>query len=490
MNIFLRKVLLLLASVTISTQTGLCEGTIDKASNSVWRRINEKLFQLVEDRALPGISIAVMKGRDTLFAKGYGWADIQHKIPVTSETIFPIASIEKQFIAAEILRLRDSGALSLDDPITRYLGELYTGSDTIRIRDMLYQVSGLQDEEMIEERLSGDSVNSRAIPPKVSEDAKRIWVGNGFDPGHLVGLYNMEPLQFKPGERWAYCNANYDLLCLVIAKLNHASYYDAVSKIVAKAGVKSFYSMWTPPPSQDSFQVAHGYNLDGNSFGAIWEENTGSGWTNPSGLAQWLHALNSGQVISDESYHQMVSPVRLRDGRRWPYGFGVAISTFAGRTKYTHTGHISGFTSVVSYYPEEDISIAVMTNLGYSLIVPVIEQQVARIIFGEPEPVFVNIAVDSVLIRQLTGTFAGGPWWFVISADRHGFVLDLRSPGDGADSHSYFSSQLLYQGSGYFVGAIEPDAIWISIDNSLHQIDEIKASVFGSGIQIQAVRTE
>jgi len=487
---FLNAIMVLLACLLFGTRGGFCDGTPETATGSLWSRVDEKLRELVEEGRLPGLSIAVMKGGDTVFARGYGWADIEQKIPVTSATIFPIASIEKQFIAAKILQLSEANMLSLNDPITQVLTELYTGGETIRIKDMLHQVSGLQDEEMIEERLSGDSVNSENAKPGFATDAAAIPVGEGFDPGHQVGLYKNEPLLFRPGDKWAYCNSNYDLLCLMVAKLTHTTYYNAISELVTSAGVKTYYPKWTPAPSEDSFHVAHGYYLSGGGFSPVREENTGCGWTNPSGLAQWAYALSSGRLVSEDSYSQMISPASLNDGREWPYGFGVALSVFAGRTKYSHTGHATGFTSVVSHYHAEDLSIALMTNLGHAFVVPVIEQQVARMIFGEPEPVFTNLPVDSSLLQRSTGTFDGGPWWFVISESDGRMEMDIRAPGTARESQSYFSTPLLYQGSGYFVGAIEPDAIWIKVDTSASKINEVRASIFGSGIQIQAFRTE
>jgi CubicO group peptidase (beta-lactamase class C family) len=111
----------------------------------IWGAVDLLSQQFRQERELPGLSVAVMRGPDVVFARGYGWANTERGAPVTPETLFPIGSIEKEFTAAAVLRLADEGRIRLDGAITKYLPSLCTGGHEITLRDMLHQVSGLRE---------------------------------------------------------------------------------------------------------------------------------------------------------------------------------------------------------------------------------------------------------------------------------------------------------------------------------------------------------
>ena len=99
----------------------------------------------LKGRSNPGLSVAVMRGEQMVLAKGYGFADVERKIPAAPETIYQLGSISKQFTAAAIMRLVERGKVRLDDPLTKYLPDYPTQGHTVLVRHLLHQTSGIKE---------------------------------------------------------------------------------------------------------------------------------------------------------------------------------------------------------------------------------------------------------------------------------------------------------------------------------------------------------
>ena len=108
-----------------------------------------KLFKEWDTPSSPGCAVAVMKDGRIVFEHGYGMADLDHNVPITTATVFNVGSIAKQFTGAAILMLAQDGKLSLDDPIRKYLPELPDFGVPITLRQMLAHTSGLRDYEIL-----------------------------------------------------------------------------------------------------------------------------------------------------------------------------------------------------------------------------------------------------------------------------------------------------------------------------------------------------
>lgn len=149
----------------------------------------------MQRQKIPGISIAVVKDGKIIKAEGYGLANIKLKRPATTETIYKIASVSKQFIATGIMLLVQEGKLGLDDPIGKYLDGTPATWNPITIRHLLTHTSGLIREAPGFDRF------------KVQRDADVIKSAYGV------------PLRFAPGEKWEYSNTGYFALAEIIRKV-------------------------------------------------------------------------------------------------------------------------------------------------------------------------------------------------------------------------------------------------------------------------------
>src|ERR1700722_10891777 len=160
-----------------------------EAASRRLRDQTDKVFAKWDSTVTPGCALSVIKDGQIVYKRGYGMADLDHDVPITSETVFHVASISKQFTAAAILLLAQEGKLSLDDDVRKYITELPDFGARITIRHLLHHTSGLRDQwELL--GLAGWRYSLDLIT----------------DDDVLELMSRQRGLKFKPGERYVYCN--------------------------------------------------------------------------------------------------------------------------------------------------------------------------------------------------------------------------------------------------------------------------------------------
>ncbi|TVP53823.1 MAG: class A beta-lactamase-related serine hydrolase, partial [Gemmatimonadales bacterium] len=188
-----------------------------------------------------GLGLGVFHAGEPVFSEGFGWADLEHRVPVTDSTVFRIGSVTKQFTAAAILRLAEEGALSLDDELTRFLPDYPTGDHPITVRHLLNHTSG--------------------IPNYTALGA--AWLsGITLDRSHdeMLALFQDEPLDFEPGQRFAYSNSGYYLLGMVIEEVTGRPYDEFMEEdIFEPLGLRDTSYCWERPIVA---RRARGYQAD------------------------------------------------------------------------------------------------------------------------------------------------------------------------------------------------------------------------------------
>jgi D-alanyl-D-alanine carboxypeptidase len=313
------------------------------------RRTPQELRQIDEIVAaylaygIPGISIAVQRGNEIVYEKGYGFANREQEIPVDRTTIFQIASVTKQFTAAAIMRLVERGALELSDSVRDYVPELDTRGRTITIEQLLNHTSGLPDYI----RLITD-------PYKPMTQTE------------VVALINSGPLNFPPGTSWSYDNSGYYLLGMVIERITGLTYAEYLDReIIQPLGLLHTSYCGTNPAQP----MPDGYLMFGGNVTAVRAAHNSLGYSagslcsSASDLRRWSEALTSGLVVTPQSYEQMTARTRLADGRTVGYGYGLGLGIRYGERVVEHGGSILGFLSYLGWYPEPDVRIAVLVNV-------------------------------------------------------------------------------------------------------------------------------
>jgi CubicO group peptidase (beta-lactamase class C family) len=295
-----------------------------------------------------GFAVLVAEDGDIIFRKGYGYADIKEKIPVTSDTKFRIGSITKQFVASGILKLKEQGKLSVDDKLSKYMPDFPRG-DEVTIHHLLTHTSGIH------------SFTNR--PEFVDYVTKKI------DAKTLVDSIKSWDFDFDPGEELIYNNSGYFLLGEIIEKVTGKWYGDYLQEVFFKPlGMSNtgIYANEQPPKN-----MALGYTVKNEKYtpaldwNMSWAGGAGSMYSTVGDLFKWNEALYDGKVLSEESLEAAHTPVKLNNGELpafGKYGYGWMISDFRGTTEIAHGGGLHGFISYLSRIKEEDLTIVTLTN--------------------------------------------------------------------------------------------------------------------------------
>ena len=170
----------------------LCSGVSATASDARLEQIDRFVSTEMSRQHIPGMAVAVVKNGEVMLAKGYGFANLEHEVPVTAHSIFQSGSVSKQFTAAAIMLLEEQGKLRLDDPIARYLPRTKARWGSITVRHLLTHTSGIPDYE--------DEVDTR----------------RDYSEHELAEFVGRLPRTSAPGDKFEYSNSGYLLLGIVI----------------------------------------------------------------------------------------------------------------------------------------------------------------------------------------------------------------------------------------------------------------------------------
>jgi CubicO group peptidase (beta-lactamase class C family) len=295
---------------------------------------------------IPGLAFAVVDHGKVILARGYGYANVEHSVPVITDTVFQSGSVGKQFASAAVMLFVESGRLSLDDPITRYLPEAPPEWADIRIHHLLTHTSGIRDYGY-----------------EASYDTRRA-----VTETELVRMACAQPLEFLPDERYSYSNTGYLLLGAILDRVGGRHYSEVLrERIFEPLGMKSARLI------DEAAIVPHraaGYRLkDGHVANQQWvapEQNTtadGSLYLSLNDMIAWDRGLRAGRILRADSWRKVYTPVTLLSGNTYPYGFAWDVSTSNGQEVHAHSGGVPGFATYIVRYLGDDMSLIVLTNL-------------------------------------------------------------------------------------------------------------------------------
>jgi CubicO group peptidase (beta-lactamase class C family) len=335
-----------------------------------------------------GMSVAVVKGRDTLVMKGYGYADLELDVPTPDRAVYEIGSVTKQFTAAAILQLQEQGKLSLDDDITKHLPDYPTQGHRIPLRRLLDHTSGIRGyTEMPVFRV--------LMPQRLPRDT-------------LVKLFSHEPFDFAPGEALVYNNSAYFLLGLIIEKVSGMSYAEYVQKnLFDRVGMRdSRYC------SENAIVKRRANGYDTGPAGLVraayldhtWPYAAGSLCSTVGDLVAWTQALHGGRVLSPASYREIITPGALNDGARVRYAKGLSPTPIAGHRAIHHGGGINGFLSQLAWFPDDSAVITVLVNTTGPVSPDAVTESLAEVVLGRPSRKTERFAGDAT---PYVGTYRG-----------------------------------------------------------------------------------
>ena len=309
----------------------------------------DELIGRAERAATPGAAVIVIRDGTVVKRVAYGLADLARGGPIGTDTAFRLASVSKQFTAMAIMLLAEAGRLGYDDPIVRFLPELSRFGEGVHIRHLLTHTAGLPDYYDVMVQVAG---------------VERPHTRHALDVFSRWG----EP-RFAPGERHEYSNPGYELLALIVERASGRSYADFLhERIFAPLGMTGsvvFDERAPPVPKR-----AYGYRRQGDGF-ALDDDDPlnyviGSGgiYSTAEDLARWDQALQGERLVRAETLAQAFRPTRLASGEDYPYGFGWSLEEHLGRRRVAHTGSWLGFRTAIARYPDDHLSVIVLSNFA------------------------------------------------------------------------------------------------------------------------------
>jgi CubicO group peptidase (beta-lactamase class C family) len=297
----------------------------------------------LDRQRIPGMSVAVLRGDSVLLARGYGFANLEHRVPATDSTLYAVGSVSKQFTAAAIVLLSRQNRLGLDDPIIRYLPEGAAVWRGVTIRHLLTHTSG--------------------IPQDTALDSRR-----DYSESELVRSA-AQPLQFEPGELESYSSTGYALLGVIIHRVTGVFWGDFVRDHIFRP-----LDMRTAGVNSDTDTVANraaGYYLVNDT---LQNPEPVSPSLNAAAdcclsftvrdLAQWAIGLNHAKVLGRAGLELSWTPVRLNRAGTYPHGLGWNIIEQRGYRRIGHSGAWQGSHATIQRYPDFNLTVIVLLNLG------------------------------------------------------------------------------------------------------------------------------
>jgi CubicO group peptidase (beta-lactamase class C family) len=386
-------------------------------------RMEQVIQSFVEKKQFMG-AVLVARGDNILLDKGYGFADVEWNVPDSTKTKFRLGSITKQFTAASIMLLQERGKLKVTDLVKKYMPDAPAAWDKITIFNLLTHTSGIP--------------NFTSFPDYRSIEPFPI------TPEKLVAQFRDKPLDFQPGEKWSYSNSGYVLLGYLIEKISGESYAKFVKDNIFKP-----LAMKDSGYDSNSAIIpdrAQGYTRGPNGLANAGYINmtvpfsAGGLYSTTGDLLLWEQGLFGGKLLSPESLKEMTTPFKS------DYAFGLAVHTVNGRRVIDHGGGIEGFNTMLAYYPEEKLTVAVLGNLNGQAPQEIAQDlgalaQGERVVLPSERK---EVHIDPKIFDRYVGDYALSPN-FILKVTREGDRFLTQATGQGQveifpeNDHEFFA---------------------------------------------------
>lgn len=294
---------------------------------------------------IPALVVGVLRAGELADSRAIGLSNVELSVPASTQHIFEIGSISKQFTAYAVLMLFEQGKVELHAPVGRYLPDLPPAWARPTLHQLLGHISGLPD----------------------LEDAfgYGVYRETPSDADFLKRLLDL-PIEFEPGKKWSYSNTNYWLLARVIERASGQTYAQFMQeRIFTPLGMRSTR---TALPSQILMGRAAGYRLvEGRLENReAMQPSTGRGLgdiaTTVEDMSHWEREQRAPRLIKPEIARLAFEPVKLADGSATDYGYGWFTTPVFGMMARHHSGGTAGFVAEYLRFPDRDLAVVLFAN--------------------------------------------------------------------------------------------------------------------------------
>jgi len=318
------------------------------AQDDTARRIDE-IFQQWNKPGSPGASVAVIQNGTLVYQKGYGTANLEYDVAIAPDTVFHVASVSKQFTAMSIVLLEQEGKLSIEDDVHKYLPELPDYGHRISIRNLLQHTSGVRDQWQTL-ALAGWRLDDVITQKQI-----------------LRMLFRQKELNFEPGTRHLYSNAGYTLLAEIVGRVSGKPLPEFCDERIFRP-----LGMTRTHFHLDHRRIVHdraySYETAGGGYQAspLNYANVGatSLFTTAPDLVKWLDNFREPKVGGRAAVARLEEQAVLADGTKIDYALGVSVAKYRGLRTISHGGSDAGYRSYVVWFPDQQLGIAVLSNLA------------------------------------------------------------------------------------------------------------------------------
>ncbi|HTB23685.1 MAG TPA: serine hydrolase domain-containing protein [bacterium] len=309
----------------------------------------DAIFEKSAPPKAPGGALGVFKQGRAIYLKGYGSKRLGQIDPITSNTVFNLGSVSKQFTAFCILLLQERRRLSIEDDFRDYLTEFGPDFSGIKIRHLMHHSSGLLS-----------LFDLRWL------DA---WAGawKPGSPAHIKLISRQKERNFPAGQEHLYNNDGYFLLAEVIRRVSGQSLAQfGAEKIFAPLAMARTHYVEDPNTWIPDRAVGHRRKGDGwqTAVGRSANPGPGSVWSCVDDLGRWAHSIHEQSLGGPALYRAQLRPAKtvLRVPFSPGYAAGLQVGTLYGHRVAAHDGLDTGFSSAFYWLPKSDMAVVLLRN--------------------------------------------------------------------------------------------------------------------------------
>lgn len=313
--------------------------SLAQLSESTKRKIDSALTAAC-DKNSPGLVLALLNKNQIIYQKAAGLSDLKTKTPLSTDTVFDLASCSKFFTAVSILMLADRGKLSLSDDAAKYLPE-FGKEAQFTIADMLQMTSGL---------------------PEYTDS----WDDENAKNADVAKVVAKQERNFRAGKKFEYCNTNYVLLALIVARVSGLQFDEFLQKeIFSPLAMK--HTVLLTNSKQVVPNRAGGYKKDGHNYVSSRDDSSivgdGQIMTTVGDLALWFDAIDQNKLVKAQTMKNAYKSGQLLNREKTGYGFGWFLLTDDdGHLLCNHSGSWSGTATFIERDLTDNWTIIVLSN--------------------------------------------------------------------------------------------------------------------------------
>jgi CubicO group peptidase (beta-lactamase class C family) len=311
------------------------------------QKVDEYIHTEMTKRQIPGLALLVVRDGKVIKQQGYGFSNVELQVPVKPESLFQSGSMGKQFTATAVMMLVEEGKVGLDDPLTKYFPDAPVTWNKVKVKNLLSHTGGF-----------GDYPDKFDFRKDRTED-------------ELLKIVEGIPLAYEPGTKWSYSNLGYLTLGVLIRRVSGQFYGDFLQERVFKPlGMSTTRVMSEEDiiPNRSSGYRLVKHQLKNQEWVSPTLNTTADGslYFSIVDLTKWDAALTTRKLLKPESFDLMWTPIKLSDGNpnKDGYGFGWFIHDVHGHRVIEHEGAWQGFTTNISRYVDDKLTVVVLTNLA------------------------------------------------------------------------------------------------------------------------------